>query len=213
MSRYVDLLNDDVRFVDGLKACMSCGVCTAICPASAVFDYDPRKLCTIVQGGDDEAIEKLLSSDTIWFCGQCMSCRTRCPRGNTPGYVIQALRRLSISTGLFVQSEQGLKQKSIAAVIGGNLMRKGYCVDADLVDPALHPEQGPVWQWVYDNRSEVYKRCGGNYRGSGAGAQRQIDGVSLGELLAIMEVTGASSWLSQICEAEECVTEIDGHGR
>ncbi len=207
MSHYIERLNEDVRFVEGLKACMSCGVCTAICPASAVFDYDPRRLCMIVQSGDDSAIERLLASDTIWYCGQCMSCRTRCPRGNTPGYVIQALRKLSVSTGLFKLSQEGRKQKHLAKTIGGNLMSKGYCVDADMVNPAFHPEQGPVWQWVYDNRKDVFERCGGNYHGEGPGANRKMDSATMAELQSILDVTGASSWLSQISSVDGDVTD------
>ena len=95
MSKYFDMLLEDVRLKEGLTACMNCGVCTAVCPAAAFYNYDPRQIVSIVQTRDDEAIEELLKSDTIWYCGECMSCRPRCPRGNTPGYVIQALRTLS----------------------------------------------------------------------------------------------------------------------
>ena len=198
MSRFLNLLNHDIRFVEGLKACMSCGVCTAICPASAVFDYDPRKICMMVQSGNDGVIENLLASDTIWYCGQCMSCRTRCPRGNTPGYIIQALRKLSVETGLYLHSEEGRKQKLLAQTIGGNLVKKGYCVDADLVVPEGHPEQGPVWQWVYDNRVAVFEKCGGNYHGAGPGAQRTMDAQTMQELNDILSLTGAHAWLNRL---------------
>ena len=66
---------EDVRLKEGLKACMNCGVCTAVCPAAAFYNYDPRQMISIVQTRDDEAIEALLKSDTIWYCGECMSCR------------------------------------------------------------------------------------------------------------------------------------------
>ena len=200
MSRYINLLNQDIRFVEGLNACMGCGVCTAICPAAAVFDYDPRKICMMVQSGNDAAIEQLLSSDTIWQCGQCMSCRTRCARGNTAGYIIQALRKLSISLGFYLRCEEGRKQKQLAKVIGGNLVNKGYCVDADMVAPDNHPEQGPVWQWVYDNRVAVFEKCGGNYHGEGPGTQRKIDAKTMQELNDILSVTGAHTWLSQLTQ-------------
>lgn len=202
MSLYVDLLKHDIRFVEGLKACMSCGICTAICPASAVFDYDPRKICMLVQSANDEAIELLLSSNAIWQCGQCMSCRTRCPRGNTPGYIIQALRKVSMQTDLYLRSEEGRKQKQLALAIGNNLVKKGYCVDADMVVPEQHPEQGPVWQWVYDNRADVFDKCGGNYHGSGPGAQRKMDEQTMHELKEILTVTGAYAWLNKLTNNE-----------
>ena len=53
-------LKSDVRFIEGLKSCMNCGVCTAICPAAEFFDYDPRVLLTIIQSKDDSQIEELV---------------------------------------------------------------------------------------------------------------------------------------------------------
>ena len=95
MGKYFDMLMEDVRMQEGLTACMNCGICTGVCPAAEFYCYDPRQIVNTVQTRDDDAIEKLLRSDTIWYCGECMSCRPRCPRGNTPAYVIQSLRSLS----------------------------------------------------------------------------------------------------------------------
>ena len=53
-------LEKDVRFKEGMKACMNCGVCTAICPAAEVSDYDPRMVVNIVQERDEAELEKLL---------------------------------------------------------------------------------------------------------------------------------------------------------
>ena len=56
MGKLYDILLKDVRFEEGLNACMNCGVCTAICPAAEFYDYDPRKVVDIVQKKDDEEI-------------------------------------------------------------------------------------------------------------------------------------------------------------
>ena len=109
MPTLYDELEKDVRFREGMKACLNCGVCTAVCPAAGVSDYDPRMVVNTVQLRDEAELEKLLKSDTIWRCGECLSCKTRCPRGNVPCYIIQALRALSIETGLFIESEQDRK--------------------------------------------------------------------------------------------------------
>ncbi|MCL2328212.1 MAG: 4Fe-4S dicluster domain-containing protein, partial [Bacteroidetes bacterium] len=85
MIDYCAELEKDIRFQEGMKSCLNCGVCSAICPAAEFYNYDPRLIVTLVQQRDNETIEKLLKSDTIWYCGQCMSCKTRCPRGNTAG--------------------------------------------------------------------------------------------------------------------------------
>ena len=159
---------------EGLHSCMNCGVCTGVCPAAEFYNYDPRQIVNIVQTRDDDAIEELLKSDTIWYCGECMSCRPRCPRGNTPGYVIQALRTLSQKLGFFVESEKGRQQLALKRIIGENILRTGYCIVPRLVKPELHPEQGTVWQWIYDNDKEVYGQFTPVYMRHGAGALRRL---------------------------------------
>ena len=84
---------------------MASGTCTAICPAAEFYDYQPRKIVDILQNRDDGQIEELLKSETIWYCGECMSCVTRCSRGNAPGLLITVLRSLSQEMGYF--TEQG----------------------------------------------------------------------------------------------------------
>ncbi len=189
MKLYQELIRD-VRIREGLKSCMNCGVCTAICPAAEFYDYDPRIIAGIVQSKDDRKIEELLKSDTIWYCGECMSCKTRCPRGNTPGLIIMALRSLSQDLGYFVESEKGRQQLAIKRVIGENIVYKGYCVLPESLIPELHPEQGPVGEWIFNNKEEIYERVGANYKGNGEGALRKIPQESLDEIYRIFEVSG-----------------------
>ena len=59
MGNLVDLIKADVRYQDSLKACMNCGICTAICPAAEFFEYDPRRICDMVQRGDEDVIENM----------------------------------------------------------------------------------------------------------------------------------------------------------
>jgi heterodisulfide reductase subunit C len=169
---------------------MNCGVCTAICPAAEFYDYDPRIIAGIVQSKDEQKIEELLKSDVIWYCGECMSCKTRCPRGNCPGLIIMALRSLSQELGFFVESEKGRQQLAIKRVVGENIVYKGYCILPESLVPELHPEQGPVGQWIYENKEEVYARVDANYNGKGEGALRQIPQESLDEIYRIFEITG-----------------------
>lgn len=183
-------LTKDVRFEEGLKSCMNCGVCTAICPAAEFYDYDPRLIASTVQSKDETRIEELLKSDTIWYCGECMSCKTRCPRGNTTGLIIMALRSLSQELGYFTESEKGRQQLAIKRVIGENIVNKGYCVLPESLIPELHPEQGPVGEWIYENKDEVFSRVGANYNGDGEGALRKIPQESMDEIRKIFEVTG-----------------------
>jgi heterodisulfide reductase subunit C len=191
-------LEKDLRFQEGLKSCMNCGVCTAICPAAEFYDYDPRIIVSTIQSKNEQKIEEMLKSDLIWYCGECMSCKTRCPRGNTPGLIIMALRSLSQDLGYFVESEKGRQQLAIKRVVGENIVYKGYCVLPENLVPELHPEQGPVGEWIFENKEEVYRRVGANYKGDGEGALRQIPQESLDEIYRIFEVTGGFERLDKI---------------
>lgn len=200
---YFKMLMEDVRMREGLKACMNCGVCTAICPAAEFYDYDPRQIVETVQSRDNSRIEALLCSETIWYCGQCMSCRPRCPRGNTPGYIIQSLRYLSQKLGLFVQSEKGRQQLALKRTIGENIMHYGYCLVPQEISPDLHPEQGTVWRWIHSHDRDIYPLFTPSYRKAGAGALRKLDEGSLAEIHRIFELSGGKEFFDLIEEHSE----------
>ena len=190
MSGLYDTLFEDVRFREGLKACMNCGTCTAICPAAEFYNYQPRMIVDIVQTKDDQQIEAILKSETIWYCGECMSCVTRCPRGNAPGLLIQALRSLSQERGFFTESEKGRQQLAIKRTVGKWILEYGYCLFPSEILPELHPEQGPLWKWEHENIEAVMERLGANYQGTGPGILRKVPQEALDELRKIFQVTG-----------------------
>ena len=201
MNNLIEYLKQDVRTDDALKACMNFGVCTAVCPAAEFYDYDPRRICDTVQRGDEAEIENLLKSDTIWYCGQCMSCKTRCPRGNVPGELISILRKASQELGYFTESEKGVQQKQLMNSIEKNILDIGYCVHPDVVNPDYHPEQGPIWEWYIENIEDISKKLGANYHGEGAGALRKISEEDLNEVRRIFEVTGGMKLRESVLDA------------
>ena len=214
MENLYNKLLQDVRFEEGLNACMNCGVCTAICPAAEFYIYDPRKIVDTVQTKDNEQILELLKSDEIWYCGECMSCKTRCPRGNAPGLVIMALRALSQDLGYFVESEKGRQQLAIKRTVGAWILKYGYCLYLEGVGTDLHPEQGPVWDWIQANYKEVFKRLGANYKGDGPGILRKIPEEAMNEVRKIFDVTGGTERFEKIEEfskkkAEELNLKLD----
>ena len=202
MGNLYNLLMQDARFNDALKACMNCGICTAICPAAEFFDYDPRRICDTVQRKNENDIEELLRSDMIWACGQCMSCKSRCPRGNAPGEIIQILRKYAIQLG-YVDSTIREQERRMAAAQGENILKTGYCVHPDLVNPELHPEQGPIWKWYTKNIIDIAPKLGANYHGEGPGALRQIRQENLDEIRRIYEVTGGMELHDRLLSEEE----------
>jgi len=200
MGEIYNRLEKDVRFVESLKACINCGTCTAICPAAEFYIYDPRTIATTVQSQDDTQIIELLKSETIWYCGECMSCKTRCPRGNAPGLLIIALRALSQELGYFTESEKGRQQLALKRAIGEKILTYGYCVNPESFAPDHYPEQGPIWDWETKNIHEVMDKLGANYQGDGAGALRKIPEADLEEIRRIFEVTGGMERFNKIEE-------------
>lgn len=198
MGKYYDMLMEDVRMKEGLTACMNCGVCTGLCPSAEFYHYDPRQIVSTVQTQDDEAIEKLLKSEEIWYCGECMSCRPRCPRANTPGYVIQALRSMSQRLGYFVESEKGRQQLALKRTIGESILSTGYCIYPKMIVPEIHPEQGPVWQWIWENDQQVFEQFTPVYRTKGVGALREVEGEAMDEVRSIFEVSGGMAFFENI---------------
>ena len=199
MGQLYDMLTEDARFSESLKACMNCGICTAICPAAEFFDYDPRQICDTVQRKDENEIESLLRSETIWSCGQCMSCKARCPRGNAPGEVITILRKYAQKLGYYDEKIHE-QQYRISATQGRHILETGYCVHPDIVYPELHPEQGPIWKWYTENIADLAPKMGANYHGEGPGALRKIHQKNLDEIRKIFEITGGLDLMEKLTE-------------
>ena len=207
MGKLYDELCKDYRFREGLKTCINCGTCTAICPAAEFYKYDPRKIVDTVQRKDEAEIEALLKSETIWYCGECMSCVTRCPRGNAAGLVIMALRNLSAKLGYFTCSEKGRQLWPLTKTLTGNILHFGYCVHPSTFNPDDHPESGPVSRWVIENKEQVYGRLGANYQGKGPGVLRRIPQEDLDELQAIFDVTGGTERITSVEKASRAKAE------
>ncbi len=200
---YYKELGQDVRFTEGLTGCLHCGTCTAICPAAEFYNYDPRIIAETVQTRDNQKIHELLTSNTIWYCGECMSCKTRCPRNNAPGLLIMALRALSVRTGLFTESEKGRQQLVMKRTMGEWILKYGYCLYREEMTLADHPEQGPTWEWQNNNLDALFERFGVKYRGNESGPLRKIPEEALNELKHIFDVTGASDLFDFIEKSSE----------
>lgn len=198
MEKLFDKLMEDCRFKEGLNACINCGTCSAICPAAEFYKYDPRLITDTVQSRDDSQIEELLKGETIWYCGECMSCVSRCPRKNAPGLIIMALRSLSVDLGYFIESEKGRQQYAIGKAICGNILNYGYCVYPRTFKHTAHPESGPIGKWIEENLDAVHKRLGSNLDGAGPGILRKVPQEDLDELKAIFDITGATERLNNV---------------
>ena len=182
-------LQEDYRVKEGLKACMNCGVCTAVCPAAEFYRYNPKNIVNIVQRKNEDELEALLKSDTIWYCGECMSCVTRCPRANVPGLIIMALRKLAMESGYYMESEKGRQQYVLVKDLCNNILTKGYCVYPRHFGYEEHKEFGTVGKWICENLDDIHKRLGSNLDGDGPGGLKNI-----------FDVTGATKLMNKVLD-------------
>ena len=80
-----------------IKACFTCGTCTAGCPVRDVCsDYDPRKIIRMVILG---MRKEVLSSPVIWLCSTCYTCYERCPQDVRVTEVMNVLKNMATEEG------------------------------------------------------------------------------------------------------------------
>jgi heterodisulfide reductase subunit C len=73
------------------EGCLTCTLCSSVCPVSGVDDFDPRKVVRMVALG--------LSADASdarwpWICTMCGKCEQVCPMGIDIAAMMRALRSL-----------------------------------------------------------------------------------------------------------------------
>ena len=86
---------DQIKEISGVNPlkCMKCGKCSASCPSFNEMDIKPHQFVSYVQ---NEYIESLVQSKSLWKCLSCFACVERCPRDVKPGKLIDAARQLVV---------------------------------------------------------------------------------------------------------------------
>jgi heterodisulfide reductase subunit C len=99
-----DLATADLEFVAEVEArshqnirnCYQCGNCTAGCPYTFAYDYSVSQIMRLIQTGQKEAV---LKSRSLWLCGSCQSCTTRCPNKIDVALVMDVCRHMAREAG------------------------------------------------------------------------------------------------------------------
>ena len=90
------LFDDIQRFgAADVKACFSCGVCTATCPLVGEDTGFPRRMIRYAEVG---LRDKLLSSPELWQCYACGQCSESCPTQAEPSAFMASARRYAIAS-------------------------------------------------------------------------------------------------------------------
>ncbi len=86
---------DQIKEISGVNPlkCMKCGKCSASCPSFSEMDIKPHQFVSYVQNED---IESLVQSKSLWKCLSCFACVERCPRDVKPGKLIDAARQIVV---------------------------------------------------------------------------------------------------------------------
>jgi heterodisulfide reductase subunit C len=84
-----------------LELCLQCGTCGGSCPSGPDMDHTPRALFAMVAAG---MREKVLSSNTFWYCVSCYHCMVRCPQEIHITDLMYTLKRMAIHEGYYRES-------------------------------------------------------------------------------------------------------------
>ncbi|MBD3234681.1 MAG: heterodisulfide reductase [candidate division Zixibacteria bacterium] len=120
-------INDEMRRkikeISGqdISKCFQCGTCSASCPMEEHLQAPPRRIMTLIQFGQSEALDLL---NTPWVCASCHNCMVRCPRGIDITRVMEAIRLLRLRQNINqvepsnLQPEEVVDLPQIAMVSG-----------------------------------------------------------------------------------------------
>jgi len=138
----------DLRFKkSGFKKCIQCGRCTGSCPSTVIHrDFNPRDMMRrfMFEDLDSDQINEI-----IWQCGQCYSCRARCPRNCKAGLGVVALQHKSYMDG---KAPKNIVE--IAERIRNNLHSVGETITPESYALNLKQEFGQI----------TAKRCSDNHK-------------------------------------------------
>ena len=84
------------------KTCIQCGTCGGSCPSGPDMDHTPRKIFAMIEAGMKE---RVLRSNTPWYCVSCYYCTVRCPKEIPITDIMYTLKQLAVKERLFDESE------------------------------------------------------------------------------------------------------------
>jgi heterodisulfide reductase subunit C len=166
-----------------LKSCLYCGVCTAQCPAAQYYeDYNPRTIVDVALSRDEGRLVELLQSDLLWYCGQCGSCKPKCPRENNIMGLITSLRCLSQLKGHHLASVRGRQQYAARHLWGANFWNRACTLYFRNADAASHPDFGPRYARHWAEVEPQMRRLGATPDARGDLGGKKVNPETLAEL-------------------------------
>ena len=194
-----------------LKSCIACGVCTAQCPAAQYFpEYNPRNIVDVALSEDEERLVELMKSETLWFCGQCGSCKPKCSRENNLMGLISSLRFLAQLKGYHRYSVRGRQQYAMRHLCGGNLWNRGCSLYFRNVTAEGHPDFGPRYAKYQCEAESQMVRLGADPDRPGHFGGRKLSPQTLQEFRSCLACGGTLVLWDRL---EECAREDANNSR
>lgn len=91
-----------------VRQCYQCGKCTAGCVLADDMDYPSSYIIRLLQTGNTDDYNKVLSSGAIWICLNCENCVGRCPKEVDIPRLMDFLRSESLEKGLVSKSAKNV---------------------------------------------------------------------------------------------------------
>ena len=83
---------------EALRLCLQCGTCGGSCPSGEDMDHSPRRIFAMVEANMKD---RVLRSNTPWYCVSCYYCAERCPQKIPVTDIMYTLKRMAIDEGLY----------------------------------------------------------------------------------------------------------------
>jgi heterodisulfide reductase subunit C len=84
-----------------LEMCIQCGTCGGSCPSGPDMEHSPRMIFAMISAGMKD---KVLTSNTPWYCVSCYYCMERCPQEIHITDIMYTLKRMAIKEGKYQES-------------------------------------------------------------------------------------------------------------
>ncbi len=98
---------------DRLKLCLQCGTCGGSCPSGPDMDHTPREIFAMIMAGERD---KVLRSNTFWYCVSCYYCTVRCPQQIPITDIMYRLKHLAIEAKLYTADAKDWSESFIGQV-------------------------------------------------------------------------------------------------
>jgi heterodisulfide reductase subunit C len=164
---YLDSIRNEllVNVEPNIYYCYQCGKCTAGCPLSGVYDYQPNEIIRLIQ---INKIEEILNSNSVYLCVSCEICSSRCPQQVDIASIMNYLRIRSWQHKQFKLKKIGNFYMIFLRIIEKfgrsfeplliivlNLLNKNFLNDFDLIPGILRKRKIKMIPEFIKKRKEV----------------------------------------------------------